>query len=578
MHLFLNQNNRIDWGKVTYKNGENGGISGIAGYQTTRAEEDPCNAVIDPWEPGIPWVQFVLYDDSNFNKIIDDLDGDGGVTLADVDNYPLGWATDDTKGTEDVDHNGNGIFDTGDARQVVWSDSWDDVADKDAKTLGAIQTAPPVIHGKAIIGCDNYSTWNQIRPEVFDGGYAFMDIPAGMYIVQCCPPLGYLIQTEESLNVVFGDAFKPSKLALNPALVGTRENHGGDAGDAYASSIVPPTRTDPYTVPTVLSLFPGQGVAAPFAGQVRPLADMKWVQVVDKRNVPADFHIYTEVPKAARGVGFVLNDLGAEFNQAGPNFGEKLAAPWLPISLRDWAGTEISRVYSDEYGTYNFLVPSTYSAHVPMPAGMSLNMITMVLNDPLLPDGTVDPFYNPMYATSPWTFMYSPGGLSYSDTPIVPLAAFTTAEKRIDTEPRDHEPVIKRVDGPETGGGPWIRRTGGTTAFRRVTIQSMGPTPVINPDYDSNIPGSPMNIVRDYGFGTTQGSVTLCGNILSIVSWNSDQVVVVVPTNAPSGDLLVTRGDNGLTTQIGVTLHVIDNVPDRIHQVPVGVPDDPGGD
>ena len=50
MHLFLNQNNRIDWGKVAYKNGENGGISGIAGYQTTRAEEDPYNAVIDPWE------------------------------------------------------------------------------------------------------------------------------------------------------------------------------------------------------------------------------------------------------------------------------------------------------------------------------------------------------------------------------------------------------------------------------------------------------------------------------------------------------------------------------------------------
>ena len=278
---------------------------------------------------------------------------------------------------------------------------------------------------------------------------------------------------------------------------------------------------DPYTVPPVLSLFPGQTVDAPFAGQVRPLADMKWVRVADGRNAAADFHLYTEVPKAARGVGFVLNDLGAEFNQASPNFGEKLAAPWLPISIRDWAGTEISRVYSDEYGTYNFLVPSTYSAHVPMPAGVSANMMTIVLNDPLLPDGTVDPFYNPMYVTAPWTFHYMPGGLSYLDTPIVPQAAFTTAEKRIDTEPQDHEPVIKRVDGPETGGGPWIRRTGGGTTFRRVTIQAMGPTPVINPDYDSNIPGSPMNIVRDYGFGTMPGSVTLCGNILTIVSWSS---------------------------------------------------------
>ena len=41
MHLFLNQNNRIDWGKINYGPGENGGIAGIVGYGTTRAEEDP---------------------------------------------------------------------------------------------------------------------------------------------------------------------------------------------------------------------------------------------------------------------------------------------------------------------------------------------------------------------------------------------------------------------------------------------------------------------------------------------------------------------------------------------------------
>ena len=40
MHLFLNQTNVIDWGKANYAAGENGGISGIVFYDTTRAEDD----------------------------------------------------------------------------------------------------------------------------------------------------------------------------------------------------------------------------------------------------------------------------------------------------------------------------------------------------------------------------------------------------------------------------------------------------------------------------------------------------------------------------------------------------------
>ncbi|MDD5707745.1 MAG: SdrD B-like domain-containing protein, partial [Kiritimatiellae bacterium] len=127
MHLFLNQNNRIDWGKVDYPGTENGGISGIVAYQTTRAEEDPVNGTIDGWEPGVPRVQVALYADANVDQLIDDLDGSGGPTPADADNYPLGWADGTgSKGPEDVDHNNNGIFDPGDALNIVWTDSWDD--------------------------------------------------------------------------------------------------------------------------------------------------------------------------------------------------------------------------------------------------------------------------------------------------------------------------------------------------------------------------------------------------------------------------------------------------------------------
>ncbi len=565
-HLFLNQFNRIDWGKIDYPPGENGGIAGIAFYSTTRAEEDPRQAVGDPWEPGIPRVQFALYSDTNADKVVDDLDEDGAVTPPDVDNYPLGWGGGGAKGPEDIDRNGDGLFDTGDALQVVWSDSWDDWAEDDP-TLGAIQVNPPVIHGKPIVGCDNYSTWNQIRPEVFDGGYFFGGVTPGMYIVQVFPPPGYLIQTEESFNVTLGESFKPSLLMVPVACVGTYQNHGDAAGDPYVARIVPANRTNLYTVANELSLFPDLGEPAPFAGKVRPLADMKWLMVADGKNTAADFHLYTEVPKAGRGVGFVLNDLGAEFNQGSPNYGEKLAAAWLPISIRDWTGKEIQRVYSDEYGVYNFLVPSTYNVHIPQPSGVSENMLTIVLNDPLLPNGTVDPYYNPMYVTAPWTFNYSPGGLSYLDTPIVPLAAFTTSEKRIDTEPRDHEPVIREVNGPEALGGPWISRT--RTSGRQVTIASMGMTSVLNPDYNSSVPGSPLNILRDYGFGATTGSVTLCGVPLAVVSWATNRIVATVPTNAPvAGEILVTRGDNGFAAQLGVTLHSVNPATVGIHHVP----------
>lgn len=581
MHLFLSQNNRIDWGKVNYPPGENGGIAGIGFYGVTRAEEDPRFAVGEPWEAGIPRVQYVLYQDADNDKVIDDLDGDGHPTVADIDNHPFQWTQPEppllvgTPGPEDVDRDGDGQFNPGDAIQIAWADSWDDLPPS-----GSMQPNPAVILGKPIIDSDNFGTWNQIRPGVFDGGYLFGSyfpggmanptgpetdyLPPGMYVIQCCPPPGYLIVTEESVNVGFGDTFIPSKLLLAPECVGTATNH---SGDTYVSNIVPSTRTDPFTVPPELSLFPGE--PAPYAGEVRPLADMKWVRVAEGRNSAADFHLYTEVPKAARAVGFVLNDLAAEFNQGSPNYGEKLAAPWIPISFRDWYGTEVQRVYSDEFGVYEALLPTSINVHIPQPSGVAETMFTIVLNDPLLPDGTVDPFYNPTYLTTPWTFNFLPGGTTYCDTPLVPLAAFTTSEKRIDTEPQDGEPVIKRVDGPESGGGPWMDAA--RTITRQITITSMGSTSVLNPNFNSSIPGSPFYVVRDYSFGATPGSVSLCGITLSIVSWGPTNIVVSVPLDAPSAEILVTRS-NGRMTQIGVTFHFVNTILTEVYHVPADFP------
>ncbi|MBA4388823.1 MAG: hypothetical protein C0404_12640 [Verrucomicrobia bacterium] len=559
--------NRIDWGKVGYGAGENGGIAGIAFYCTTRAEENPREAVGDPWEPGVPRVQFVLYADTNNDAVVDDLDGVAGVTLADVDNHPLGWGDGSgPKGPEDVDHDGDGNFDPGDAIKIVWSDSFDDL-----RPAGALNT-PPAINGLPVEpGADSFGTWNQVRPGVFDGGYWFNSyfpggmasnatnevegLPAGMYIVQTVPPPGYLIQTEESMNVGFGDAFKPSKLVLMPQCVGTRANHGGAAGDAYASRFVSGTRSDPYTVPAVLSLFPGQAVPAPFAGQVRPLADMKWINVIDGRNAAADFHMYTEVPKAARAIGLCNNDVGAAFNPAFPTFGEKDTPMWIPIAFQDWAGNEVARVYADSFGAYNALLPSTYSINIPMPSGVSPNMLSVVLNDPTMPDPAnpgqriADPHHDPDYATAAYTLQYFPGTTTYPDTPVLPIGAFVGGpNNRMDVEAPDGTPAIYSAEGPF--GGPLL-----TSASTTLVIRALGPTQVLNPAKNATN-ALPLMITRDYGFGGVQGTAAINGMPLSITTWSATQIVATASAGVPSGQLLVTRGDNGRTSRIGVTVTI----------------------
>jgi hypothetical protein len=197
-------------------------------------------------------------------------------------------------------------------------------------------------------------------------------------------------------------------------------------------------------VPTELALFPGVPIDPPLAGSITPLCNMKQVTVNQGQNAAADFHYKTDVPKAARAVGFTNNDLAAEFNQASPIFGEKLAAAWIPVAFKDWTGREITRVYTDEFGSYNALLPSTFSINVPSPTGVSPSMITLILNDPTLPDGSPDPFYNPTFAVTPWTFNYMPGATTYLDTPTVPIRAFSAGGTGFSTAPANILPVASR--------------------------------------------------------------------------------------------------------------------------------------
>jgi hypothetical protein len=562
---FLGQTSVIEWGKVNYAPGENGGISGIVQYASTRAEDDPSMAAAENWEPGIPRVQVNLYRDATGpdgvpDKAIDDANSSGAVELADVDNWPFGWRDDPTaKGTEDVDRNGNGAFDQGDALQVVTTDSWDDSSPE------GCQGEVFVSHGQPTDCYDGLRNFNQVRPGVFDGGYAFNDIPAGTYIVEAVTPPGYEHVKEEDKNVDFGDEYVPGPLALPFGCA----NWDDVDNDGIPGRLVPP----------FLSLFPSQAVDGAYANQNRPLCDRKQVVLRDRQNAGANFFMFTEVPVAAHIVGMILDDTANEFDPNAPTFGEKHAPAFLPVAIRDWTGREISRVYADQYGTFNALVPSTFAMNLPMPSGVSPNMLTACMNSPgpiADPSGAVDangkpvmitdPHFNRQYSQFCYTFQYLPGKTTYLDTPVVPIAAFAgPGQYPLDCEYPNGTPMINWASGDN---GPWVPAPT-TTAPRTITIVSAGQVPVPNPAYDGT-PATPATIVRDYGFGGTQGSVTLNGRPLAITAWTPDSITAQANCDPltgvchTTGQLVVARGDNQASSRTGLTFTVGGTAPIRV--------------
>ena len=558
---FLNQESVMQWGKQAYGPNENGGITGVVYYSTTRAENDPRYGAPEPWEPGIPRVQVNLYKDANNDGEIDDINAPAGVQLADVDNAPF----DNFPGPEDVERSGVAGCDVGDAIEFAHTDSWDDnqptgcqgevfTFDPDGP-LGPIPPSPKDCY-------DGLRNFNQVRDGVFDGGYAFGPAafgPAmapGVYIVEAVPPQGYEIVKEQDKNVDFGESYTPSTLALPQLCV----NWDDVDGDTYPGQ----------TLPAELDLFPGIAIAEtladgdPAPGVQRPLCDRKQVRLSNGQNAAGDFYLMTKAPIAGHIYGFILDDTANEFDPNAPNFGEKYAPPFLPISIRDWTGREIGRTYSDQYGVYNALVPSTYTANQPKPSGMAPNMITVCLNSPKKPDPLNpgqfidDEFFNPQYSQFCYTFQYMPGTTTYLDTPVVPVAAFAGPDQfPLDCEFPDHTPKIARVDGPAaSGGGPYVDVSGGP---QTITITAEGDVHVKNPAWDYKNPlANPKTIARDYGFGGTEGEVWIGTTQIAPanVTWTAGSITATVPTTARTGQLKVTRGDNGKSTIAGLTVTV----------------------
>jgi len=552
---FPGQTSLFDWGKVPYKPGENGGIAGIVFYSSTRGEGDPRLTVGDPWEPGIAGVKVRLY-----REVARD------PATVDVNVEPL----DDFPGPGDTDHNSNGIFDGPTALALVEeveTDGWDTAVPTGCPgedPADPFTTDTLLASGGAIDRCyDGWRNWNQVRPGVFDGGYAFNGIPPGKYVVEVVPPTGYEVYKEQDMNVTIGDAFGS---VLGPAPVSTSLPNGMlvlvmpdqamiEAAQGPEPGIAQPPCVGLYhQVPPELSLFPGE--AAPFADAWRPYCNRKEVILSDQMQAAADFHLLTLTPIAAQFAGLITDDISNETNPASPGFGEKWSPAYLPFAIRDFNGNEVYSGLGDAFGRYNGVLPSTFTANVPIPSGYSPAMMYACLNDP----GTGSALHLSNYNSPCYMSQFMPGTTTYLDTAIIPTAAFAAGFNPPDCAAPVGTPGIARVDG--TGSGPLVA-PGGT-----LVITSKGMTEVPNPDYEGPLATPPQNqptIMRDYGFGNSTGSMTLSGIPITVDSWIDASISATVPATLPPGEyqLHVTRS-TGETSIYAVTVTVGTETPTRV--------------
>jgi hypothetical protein len=587
----LSQFDIIEWGKQPYAAGENGGIRGHVVYNSTRPFDDPSILFQNLWEPLVPNVTVNLYqentapDGTTSLKLIDttktsswdawvqgfrangvtpNLSCPGedkndpffSYTLANTPNYlnpNIAIPYNSQYKCFDGYHNLSQI-------QPAPYDGMYQFPSQTCMTPGASFTVPG--------NSTSYKCATVANPAAGSIGSAQAVLAAGKYVVEVLPPTGYEIVKEEDKNILMGDAFIApatqqfgaiSNIFIVPdqASIGsynscygtgggctnptTDMGRSGDSGfgPGGLTTLNAPCVGKVRIVPDFMSISPESGQVAPFAGASRPLCDRKELTLEDQMQAQTDFFIWTKTPAASHYTGFVTDDFSSEYDTTNPSFGEKFAIPNLPISIRDYGGIEISRVYSDQWGTFNGMVFSTWEVNPPNPTGYAPGIMVMCMNDPGPipgPNGTMitDPNYNPNYSDFCYEWSFMPADTAYLDTPVVPTAAFADAYNPPDCSYPDTTPAVKSVTSLDIAG-PWVSQAGHT-----LTITALGDQLVPNPAYSGPAATQPPYnlkfITRHYGFGTAAGSISIGGvNATVVGSWSDTSLTVSVPV-IPSGN------------------------------------------
>jgi hypothetical protein len=524
---FSGQNNFVEFGKKPFVPGETGGIHGEVIYASTRPFDDPALLIHTSWTPDVPGVTVNLYKEGTAP------DGTVSLTLIDTtktsswDDWAQGFRSD---GMPNMNCPGQGTASGTNAdlfffslfNQPDWLDQYNNGGTP-------VHTLPNNSQFKCYDGMHN---WNQVQPAPYDGMYVFPSVtalnpttgrpagtnctacvpnpdttdhyrvgtpmlPAGKYVVEMIVPPGYELVKEEDKNILIGDNYiapvtqqfaglgnvfiMPDQAEIsalynannpqNPTNTFGRTTFPSHEGDTGSVEEFWPCVGATRTVPDFISLFPKSGEVAPFAGATRNLCDRKEVQVKDQMAALAKFWIFSSTHVAAHFTGVITDDFTSEFDPFSPQFGEKFSPPDMPISIKDWTGTEISRTYADHWGAYNGLTYSTWEVNPPNPTGYAPTMMVTCMNDPGT-GPTPDPLFNPQYSQFCYEIPFMPGQTQYMDTPVVPTSAFAGAGyNNPDCAYPAFTPAIAEVDGTGgTGVGPWVQATG----TRTLTIHALG--------------------------------------------------------------------------------------------------------
>ena len=306
--------------------------------------------------------------------------------------------------------------------------------------------------------------------------------------------------------------------------LGAQPRHEGDTGSVETFW---PCVGQARIVPDYISLFPQSLEVSPFAGATRNLCDRKEVTLDDQMSALAKFYVFTSTHVAAHFTGVITDDFTSEFDPFSPQFGEKFSPPNLPISIKDFAGNEVARTYTDQWGTFNGLNYSTWEVNPPNPTGYAPQMMVTCMNDPGSDSAHPDPLFNPEYSQFCYEIPFMPGQTQYMDTPVVPTSAFAGAGyNNPDCAYPDATPAISEVDG--TGIGPYLSGPG------TLTIKALGDQIVPNNAYSgpsaSLAPFNAKTAPRHYGFGASQGTVTIGGRSVGISNWSDTQIQVSLAT------------------------------------------------
>ncbi|MCB8962328.1 MAG: pectin esterase [Ardenticatenales bacterium] len=164
----------IDWGKVNYGPGENGGISGIVYYATTRNENDLRKSAAEDYEPGVPNVTVQL------------------------------WNLDHTV-----------------LLNEVTTDAWEHPTGCDYTDPFGVPLPDPIGYGPNCLEVPNIS--NEVKAGVFDGGYAIetmfpdgypngseVTLVPGDYVVELVAPPYFRAITLADINTSDGNEYQPA--------------------------------------------------------------------------------------------------------------------------------------------------------------------------------------------------------------------------------------------------------------------------------------------------------------------------------------------------------------------------------